>query len=161
MTVADQSSYLPDDILVKVDRASMAVSFEARAPFLDHRLIEFTARLPTSMNLAGGIGKRLLRRSLYRYVPQDLIERPKTGFGVPIDYWLRNELREWAEELLSERRLKAEGIVNARPIRDAWRRHLAGVRQEHNRLWSVLMFQAWLEQSRAHPASAATLASCA
>jgi asparagine synthase (glutamine-hydrolysing) len=161
MAVADQSSYLPDDILVKVDRASMAASLEARAPFLDHRLIEFTARLPTSMNLVGGIGKRLLRRSLYRYVPRELVERPKTGFGVPIDYWLRNELRDWAEELLSERRLKAEGVINARPIREAWRRHLVGNRQEHHRLWSVLMFQSWLEQSRARPASAATLASCA
>ena len=148
MVQADHATYLPDDILVKVDRASMAASMEARAPLLDHRIVEFMAKLPIEMSLSRGIGKRLLRRSLYRHVPQALIDRPKSGFAVPIDNWLRNELRDWAEDLISAQRLKTQGILNPEPIRQAWTRHLSGTRQEHQRLWSVLMFQSWLEHSR-------------
>jgi asparagine synthase (glutamine-hydrolysing) len=147
MVIADQRGYLADDILVKVDRASMAASLEARAPLLDHRLIEFMATVPTRMSVRDGIGKRLLRRSLYRHVPRALIDRPKSGFGVPIAYWLRNELRDWAEDLLSEQRLSRQGVLDVRRVRSVWQAHLSGARQEHHRLWGVLMFQAWLDHA--------------
>lgn len=159
MSAADQSTYLPDDILVKVDRASMAVSLEARAPLLDHRLIEFMAKLPVSMNIRHGAGKRLLRRSLYQFVPRSLIDRPKTGFGIPIDHWLRHELREWVEDLIAIPRLTAEGILDPIAVNSAWKRHLSGSGQQHHRLWSVLMFQSWLQNSRA--AALQSTAACA
>ena len=143
MMAMDGLTYLPDDILVKVDRASMAVSLETRAPFLDRDVIEFAWTLPMSMKLRDGKGKWLLRRLLDRYVPRELVERPKRGFSIPLDDWLRGPLREWAEALLAEDRLKREGYLDPHPIRMAWQRHLQGKASVGQRLWSVLMFQAW------------------
>jgi asparagine synthase (glutamine-hydrolysing) len=145
MMFLDLVTYLPDDILVKVDRASMGVGLEARNPLLDHRVVEWAWRLPLSLKRRGGLSKWLLRRVLYRYVPPELVERPKAGFGVPIDSWLRGPLRQWAEELLDESKLKREGYLCPGPVRKAWRDHLKGHKNEQHRLWTILMFQAWKE----------------
>lgn len=147
MMLIDSISYLPDDILVKVDRAAMGVSLETRVPFLDHNIFEFAAKIPLSMKLRNGTGKSILREVLYKYVPKKIIERPKMGFGIPISDWLRGPLRDWAEELLNEPLLKSQGFFHSDVVRKIWNEHLNGTRNWESQLWTVLMFQAWLEEN--------------
>jgi asparagine synthase (glutamine-hydrolysing) len=145
MMYLDTVTYLPDDILVKVDRASMGPSLEARVPYLDHRVAAWAWSLPPELRVRGGQGKWLLRRLLHRYVPEALVERPKMGFGPPIGSWLRGPLREWVEELLSERRLAREGFLQPAVVRRMWDEHLSGRWDRQYELWDVLMFQVWLD----------------
>ncbi len=161
-TVLDQAmyrdaiAYLPDDILVKVDRASMAASLEARAPLIDHRLVEFAWSLPASMKLRDGQSKWILRQVLKRYVPERLTDRPKSGFDPPLGEWLRGSLRDWAESLLAPERLTREGFIDPRPVQRCWREHISGGRNWRHELWGVLSFQAWLERWGAAPTGSDT-----
>ncbi|MDR2151954.1 MAG: asparagine synthase (glutamine-hydrolyzing) [Helicobacteraceae bacterium] len=144
----DQVDYLSGDILVKVDRAAMGVSLETRAPMLDHRLAEFAWSLPRRVLAREGKSKWLLRQVLYRYVPQKLVDRPKMGFGAPIDRWLRGELKDWADDMLNVNRLRREGFLNPQPIAQKWQEHRSDQYSRHHFLWTILMFQAWLEHNR-------------
>ncbi|HEX8692864.1 MAG TPA: asparagine synthase (glutamine-hydrolyzing) [Longimicrobium sp.] len=154
MMLRDFALGLADDMLVKMDRAAMAVALEGRMPLLDPRVAEFAWRLPVGMKVRGREGKRVLRRLLYRYVPRALVDRPKMGFCTPVDEWLRGPLRDWAEALLDERRLSAEGFFDPAPVRRRWSEHLSGERDRRFDLWSVLMFQTWLERAREGTAAA-------
>lgn len=148
MILADMQNYLSDDILTKLDRASMAVSLEARAPMLDHRLVEFAWRVPDQFKVRDGQGKWLLRQMLYRYFPKELIDRPKAGFAVPLSDWLRGPLKDWAEALLNEERIHQEGFLNPSLVRECWRQQLSGRCFGHAKIWNILMFQAWLDSHR-------------
>jgi len=146
MMFADALDYLPNDILAKVDRAAMSCGLETRVPLLDHRIVEFAWSLPDAIKFYHGIGKWPLKNLLYRYVPKQLVTRPKMGFGVPINQWLRGELRDWAEDLLDEKRLQREGFFNPEPIRREWIRHISGKHDRHYGLWTILMFQCWIRK---------------
>ncbi len=146
MMLADLLAYHPDDILVKLDRASMAASLEARVPLVDPDIVAFSARLPLEMLIRRGRGKRILRAVLHRYVPPELVERPKLGFAVPVADWLRTDLRDWAGDLLAGDRLRREGLLNPEPVRARWEEHLSGRANHEGRLWAVLMFEAWLAE---------------
>ena len=147
MMLADQLMYLPDDLLAKVDRASMAVSLEVRAPLLDHRVVELSWRLPPSLKLRGRVGKWALRQILYRRLPRLLVDRPKMGFSVPIDGWLRGPLRQWADDFLAPDALAEGGLLDPAPIRRAWDDlQSGGWRHTGTALWAVVMFQAWKER---------------
>jgi asparagine synthase (glutamine-hydrolysing) len=153
MMLLDALTYLPDDILVKVDRASMGVSLETRAPFLDHRVAEFCWRLPISMKVRGGQRKWLLRQVLSRHLPPHLFDRPKTGFAVPIARWLRGPMRSWASDLLDQRKLRAQGHLNPDEVGLTWAKHLSGNANWQDRLWCVLMFESWLDEQRQYSAA--------
>ena len=140
----DTVTYLPGDILVKVDRASMAFGLEVRAPFLDVRTVEFASALPMEMKVSGNSGKVILKRLLQQYMPRNLFERPKSGFAIPVGKWLRDPLRDWGEELLSKERLKEQGIFNEVLVRRMWDEHVSGRENNLTCIWGVLMFQSWM-----------------
>ena len=150
----DARSFLPDDVLCKVDRSSMAVSLETRAPFLDHRVAEVASRIPIRMNINAGQGKLMLRKLLYRHVPPRLLERPKTGFSIPVGEWIKGPLRPWAQSLLASERIAAEGYFDPDSVDRRWRDHLTGRRDSTSAIWSILMFQSWLDQQHAPPTEA-------
>ena len=144
MMMLDTLQYLPDDILVKLDRASMWVGLEARVPMLDHSVFEFAWALPEKLKIRNGTGKWILKKLLERYLPRHLFDRPKMGFGIPIGQWLREDLKEWAEDLLNSTRLTHEGYFKPETVHQVWQEHLAGRRNHQHMLWPLLMFQAWL-----------------
>jgi asparagine synthase (glutamine-hydrolysing) len=146
MMYLDTVTYLPEDILTKLDRASMAVSLEAREPLLDYRLLELAWQLPLHFKIHRGATKRILRSVLGRYVPPQLFERPKQGFSLPLDQWLRGPLRPWAEELLDPTTLRQQGVFNPAPVSEAWKQHLDGRWNRAPKLWAILMFQAWQQK---------------
>jgi len=151
MQYLDQTTYLPNDILTKVDRASMSVGLEARVPFLDPRLVDFSWSIPDHLKVKNDQGKTLLREILYNYVPRELMDRPKQGFSIPLADWLRGPLREWADDLLNENRLKSDGFFNPSIVREKWKIHLDGRDGWHYHLWDILMFQCWLDANpKAH-----------
>lgn len=147
MMFLDMISYLPDDILTKVDRASMAVSLEARVPFLDHEIVEYAWQLPQRLKIRDGHGKWILKQITHKHIPKELMERPKMGFGVPIDQWLRGPLKEWAENLLDAKTIQKQGLLKADYVHKKWQEHLSGKRNWSHQLWTVLMFQAWVEKN--------------
>ena len=140
----DMKTYLPDNILTKVDRASMAIGLETRSPFLDHRVIEYALRIPLELKIHHGLGKQPLRNILDKYVPRDLIERPKMGFSLPVNQWLKGPLRDWAESLLDYNRLQDEGFFIPDQVRNKWNNYLSGRESSHYEIWTLLMFQGWL-----------------
>ena len=146
MMATDSLNYLPNDILTKVDRAAMAASLETRTPLLNHHVAAIAWRLPMAMKIRGGQGKWALRQILYKHVPRHLIERPKAGFGMPIGQWLRGPLRGWAEDLLDPGLMQRQGYLRPEPIQTLWRQHLSGRFDHTSRLWTVLMWQAWLAE---------------
>jgi asparagine synthase (glutamine-hydrolysing) len=147
MMTQDMRTYLPDDILCKVDRAAMGVSLETRTPFLDPDVLALSAQLPSEMKIRDGQGKWALRQILYRHVPRELIERPKTGFGIPVGEWLRGPLKNWADDLLAPDLLRRDGLIDPAPVSTAWREHLSGRRDWTHRLWIILMFMAWRQKN--------------
>jgi asparagine synthase (glutamine-hydrolysing) len=147
MMFNDLLTYLPDDILCKVDRAGMSVSLESRIPFLDHNVFAFSSSLPLSFKINKGTSKWILREILKKYIPENLINRPKMGFGIPLEAWLRGPLKEWADDLLDEKAIKESGILTPKVVRHKWEEHISGKRNWNYQLWSILMFQAWYKEN--------------
>jgi asparagine synthase (glutamine-hydrolysing) len=147
MMLNDLLTYLPDDILCKVDRAGMAVSLESRIPFLDHNVFEFSSSLPLPFKINKGTSKWILREILKKYIPENLINRPKMGFGIPLEAWLRGPLKEWADDLLNEKAIKESGILTPKVVSQKWEEHISGKRNWHYQLWAILMFQAWYKEN--------------
>ena len=147
----DVHQYLPDGLLVKVDRASMSASLESRAPLLDHNVVELAFALPQQMLVRNGVGKWVLRRVLDRYVPRHLVERPKAGFSVPLADWLRGPMRDWAESLINPARIDDEGLLDSRQVSSMWSQHVSGSYDRSTYLWNILMFQAWHGQENKCP----------